>query len=377
LAGLYVHIPFCKRACHYCNFHFSTALALKNDVLLALQKELALQQNYLGEKAPLQTIYLGGGTPSLLTIAEINALFEAIYRYFDVAADAEITIEANPDDLSWSYLHELRNHTPINRLSIGIQSFVEEDLRFMNRAHNAIEAKASIEYAQDAGFEQISVDLIYGSPTTDDKQWRKNLRTVFGYNIPHVSCYCLTVEPKTALYNFVAQGKMPPVDEEKAARHFNLMLREMQRHGYIQYEISNFCLPNRFAQHNSNYWLGVPYLGIGPSAHSFNGTQRQHNVAHNPRYLEAVLQKNELPATLEILDNDQQYNEYVLTTMRTIWGCDPKVIAERFGTDLLRHFNQQVIPFVQRKVVETDGKRYFLTAKGRLIADAIAVDLFA
>jgi oxygen-independent coproporphyrinogen III oxidase len=374
LAGLYVHIPFCKKACHYCNFHFSTSLKLKNEVLAALFKELYLQKDYLNG-ATLDTIYLGGGTPSVLSAAELNQLFETIERLHPIAKNAEITLEANPDDLSENYLFQLKNETLINRLSIGIQSFAEDDLRWMNRAHNAIDARACIEYAQDAGFDNLTVDLIYGSPTTSDEQWLRNMETVFDYDIPHVSCYALTVEEDTALHTLIQKKKSVPVDDDHAARQFEMLMEAMHRQGYVHYEISNFAQPDHFARHNSNYWLGVPYLGIGPSAHSFDGTSRQWNVANNPQYVRS-LAVGEVPFVREELSDTQRYNEYVMTSLRTVWGCDPQLIGNRFGKKILTFFNQKVLQFVNNQLVTTDGKRYFLTDAGKLLADRITMELF-
>lgn len=343
-------------------------------MLTAILTELDLQKDYLNG-ATIETIYFGGGTPSVLTVNDLNILFEKINTHFTVADNPEITLEANPDDLSLDYLQALKQHTPINRLSIGIQSFSEEDLRWMNRAHNAIEAKMCIEYAQDIGFDNLTVDLIYGSPTTSDQQWLNNLQTVFDYDIPHISCYALTVEEGTALHSFVKNKKTPSVSDEHQARQFEILMDQMRRNGYLHYEISNFAQPDHFARHNSNYWLGVPYLGIGPSAHSFDGLNRQWNVAHNPNYIKQ-LQNNELPFTKEILTPEQRYNEYVMTTLRTLWGCDPSVIGKRFGQPFLKYFNQKIVEFVQNQTVTTDGKKYFLTDKGRLLADRIAMELF-
>lgn len=373
MAGIYLHIPFCKQACHYCNFHFSTSLRLKDEFLAALRQEMVLQRDYLQGEI-LETIYLGGGTPSLLSYDELMQLFEAIHANFRVSQDPEITLEANPDDLSSEYLTALRK-TPVNRLSIGIQSFAEEDLRYMNRAHNAIEARACIEYAQDKGFDNLTVDLIYGSPTTSHKQWERNLNTIFEYDIPHVSCYALTVEPRTALENHVRRGLIRAPSEDKTAEQFETLMTLMRKYGYVHYEISNFAQPNRFARHNANYWRGVSYLGLGPSAHSFDGKSRQWNVANNAQYIKSI-QTNQLPFTREELNLNQRYNEYVMTSLRTIWGCDPHYILENFGRKTLQHFNKQILPYVQNQTIETDDKCYFLTDKGRLLADGIAADLF-
>ncbi|MFM2268263.1 MAG: radical family heme chaperone HemW [Bacteroidota bacterium] len=373
MAGIYLHIPFCKQACNYCNFHFSTSMRSKGALLTAIEKELFLQQKYLNG-ATIETIYFGGGTPSVLSATELLRIFDIIYENYNVVSNPEITLEANPDDLSFEYLAALRA-TPINRLSIGVQSFSEADLRFMNRAHNAIEAKTCIEYAQDLGFDNLTIDLIYGSPTTSHAQWEANLKQIFEYDIPHVSCYALTVEPKTPLQKAIKRGEREKVSDDHAAQQFEMLMEMMQKYGYVHYEISNFAQPDHYARHNSNYWRGVSYLGIGPSAHSFDGNSRQWNVSNNAAYIK-TLEQNEIPFTVEILTDNEKYNEYVMTSLRTIWGCDPRHINEKFGNKTLQHFNQSMLPFVQSKMVEIKAKKYFLTNSGRLLADKIAVDLF-
>jgi oxygen-independent coproporphyrinogen III oxidase len=374
LAGIYIHIPFCKKACHYCNFHFSTTLRQKDTLLLAILTEIDLQKDYLNN-APIETIYFGGGTPSVLSIKELGTIFKKINEHFTLVENPEITFETNPDDLSLEYLQDLKSHTPINRLSIGVQSFSEADLLFMNRAHNAIEARACIEYAQDVGFDNLTVDLIYGAPTTSHEQWLQNLKIVFDYDIPHISCYALTVEDGTALHKHIQKGITKPVEEEKSAQQFEVLMREMAHSNYIHYEISNFAQPNCFARHNSNYWHGVPYLGIGPSAHSFNGTSRQWNIANNAHYIKS-LDNNILPFEKEDLTPTQRYNEYVMTSLRTIWGCDPAHIHKQFGKQFLAHFNTHIVQYVHNETVETDGKKYYLNNAGKLFADKIAMELF-
>lgn len=343
-------------------------------MIVAILKEIEIQKDYL-QNAEIDSIYLGGGTPSVLSAQELNQLFKKIYTTFPISTHPEITLEANPDDLSAEYLNDLKNLTPINRLSIGIQSFSEEDLLWMNRAHNAIEARTCIEYAQDIGFDNLTIDLIYGTPTTSDEQWLKNLKIVFEYDIPHVSCYAMTVETGTALDSFIKKGKSAPIDEEKSARHFEMLMSEMKRFGYIHYEISNFAQQGHFARHNSNYWLGVPYLGIGPSAHSFDGKSRQWNINNNAKYVKNM-NNNIVPFTREDLTDTQRYNEYVMTTLRTVWGCDPSVIDASFGKSYLKYFNKKILDYIKNQTVETDGKKYYLTDAGRLLADRIAMELF-
>lgn len=376
MPGIYLHIPFCKQACHYCNFHFSTSLRQKGAMVEAIVHELELQKDYL-QGAPLSSIYFGGGTPSLLDAAELERIFSKIYQLHRVQADAEITLEANPDDLNLDKLQTLRN-SPVNRLSIGIQSFAEEDLRFMNRAHNAQEARSCIENALALGFDNLTLDLIYGAPTTSHEQWARNLDTIFQYPIPHLSAYCLTVESKTALDHFVRQGKASPVDEEQANAQFQYLMDATQAQGYEHYEISNFAKPGRYARHNSSYWLGEPYLGIGPSAHSFNGQSRQWNVANNAKYLKILTQEDvaELGDTglfeLEELSPATRYNEYVMTGLRTIWGCDLQKITPAFQS----YFVENLQPFIDKGQVRVENQKYRLSASGKFMADYIAAQLF-
>jgi len=378
LAGIYIHIPFCKQACHYCNFHFSTLQARRTEMVQAILQEMDARRHYLGASA-IETIYFGGGTPSLLPSEELERIFNRIYQLFPVREDAEITLEANPDDLTLDKIREMRN-LPVNRFSIGIQSFSEEDLRFFNRAHNAIEARACIEYAQDAGYDNLTIDLIYGAPSTTLKQWERNLQIFFDYEIPHLSSYCLTVEPGTALAHFVKNQKVAPVDDDLAARQYKLLMVAMESEGYKHYEISNFALPGWYARHNSSYWTGQPYLGIGPSAHSYDGQgARQWNVANNGRYIRAWLGEDPNHQELrkksvetEWLNERQRYNEYILTSLRTVWGCQLKHIPEAFRP----HFLEYIQPFLQKGTVERSGDIFRLTSQGKLIADHITVELF-
>ncbi len=369
MSGIYIHIPFCKQACHYCDFHFSTSMKLKGQLVEALLKELEQRSSYLQE-APLSSVYFGGGTPSLLDREELEAVFQKIHQLFSLKENAEITLEANPDDLSEEKLKILRD-TPVNRLSIGIQSFFDEDLEFMNRAHNAREAHACIEKAQQYGFDNLTVDLIYGAPTTSDEHWLANLNRLFEYNIPHLSCYCLTVEPRTALAHMVKAGKVAAVDDEQAGRQFDLLMEKMAENGYEHYEISNFAKPNWYAVHNSNYWKGVPYLGIGPSAHSYNGFSRQWNVANNVKYIKALNGEGPL-FEVEELTPEQRYNEYVMTGLRTKWGVNLEKIDSSFHT----YFLKEIHPFVEEGKIKEEQGTYVLTHAGKHMADRIAMELF-
>lgn len=342
-------------------------------MLTAIGKEIQLQKAYLTTTSKLDTIYFGGGTPSLLSSADIGYIFNIIRQHFEVADNAEITLEANPDDLSMAKLTELKD-SPINRLSIGIQSFMEEDLRFMNRAHNAEEALFCLKAAKDFGFENMTIDLIYGTPTLTDRQWQTNLQTIFDLDIPHISCYALTVEPKTALDHFVKKGKVPPVNEAQAARQFETMLEMMEQYGYEHYEISNFAKPGHYSRHNSSYWLGYHYLGVGPSAHSFNGHSRQWNVANNAQYIKA-LEGGEVPFEIEKLSPKDQFNEYLMTALRTKWGCDVLKV-KTWGSEVEALFLKNCQPFLAEGLIRKDKNKYYLTNKGKFLADGIISDLF-
>jgi oxygen-independent coproporphyrinogen-3 oxidase len=375
MPGLYLHIPFCKQACHYCDFHFSTSLALKSRLVEAIGQELALRKDYLGPDAVLDTIYFGGGTPSLLTAAELDFILEEIHRHFQVAEGAEITLEANPDDLTALKVRELAA-SPINRLSIGLQSFHEPHLRLMNRAHSAVESETAVRLAQDAGFENISVDLIYGVPAPDHSIWEQDMARAFALQVPHLSCYALTIEPGTVFGHQLKKGTFKAPPDEFVAQQFELLLTQMRTHGYQQYEISNFCQPGRESRHNSAYWRGVPYLGLGPSAHSFNGSSRQYTVANNPQYVAAVLERQQVPATVEILSPTNRANEYLMTSLRTAQGCDLRHLREHLGVDLLgthAAYLQQLQATGQATIRQEVLQ---LTDQGKLLADQITLELF-
>lgn len=372
MAGIYIHIPFCKQACHYCNFHFSTSLNQKDALLKSIHQELKERKTYL-EGQEIETVYWGGGTPSLLSAAEILAIWEVIKTHYTLKENLEVTLEANPDDLTKAYLKELKT-TPINRFSIGVQSFFEEDLLFMNRAHNATHAYHSIQAAQDAGFDNLTIDLIYGTPTTTHERWKENLAKAFELKIPHISCYALTVEPKTALAHFVETGKVANTDDDHTADQFAILLEAMEANGYEQYEISNFCLPKNYAQHNSNYWTGKHYLGIGPAAHSFNGSTRRWNIAHNPKYIKA-LKDGTSYWEVEVLTPENQFNEYIMTALRTKWGVRATHL-EAWGKAIRVWFEKEARIFVEQKLMEHQNGVYTLTAKGKIVSDAIIADLF-
>ena len=373
MAGIYLHIPFCRRACHYCNFHFSTSLKGKNDFLEALLKEIYLQKDYLGEDR-VGTIYFGGGTPSLLEPGELQSIVSALREQFEIDAAAEFTLEANPDDITDEKLIYWKN-AGINRLSIGVQSFFEEDLRWMNRAHSAQQARDAIRLSQDKGFTNLTIDLIYGTPTLTDTNWQKNIDMAVEAGIPHLSCYALTVEPGTALDVMVKKNKMPAADADVQARQFTQLISRLQQEGYEHYEISNFAKPGMRSRHNSAYWSGRRYLGLGPSAHSYNGSSRQWNVAGNALYAHA-LRRNELPFEKEDLTEKQRINEYIMTSLRTIEGLDIDFVTQHFGEAAGKQLQQS-----SRKYMDS-GRLFFrdnhlqLTNEGKLFADGIAADLF-
>ena len=339
----------------------------------ALKKEIDLQKGYLGNEI-IETIYFGGGTPSVLSAEEINQLFHQIQSNFSISEKAEITFEANPDDLTKSYLQSLKS-TPINRLSIGVQSFIEEDLKYLNRVHTASQAYNSIKRAQDTGFENMSIDLIYGIPTLTPDNWNKNLDTFFELTLTHLSAYALTVEPKTALEVLIRKQKIKPVEEDRILDHFKILLEQMKQKGYIHYEISNFCKEPYYSMHNKNYWFRKSYLGLGPSAHSFNGDSRQWNISNIQKYISSV-STGEIPKEIEILSIDQKFNEYILTSLRTIWGVDPNYIHKQFGMSYLRRFEGGIKKHITENNINLKDQRYCLTDSGKLFADGIASDLF-
>ena len=373
MAGIYIHIPFCKQACNYCDFHFSTSMKMKVDFVKAIIQEIELRKDVFANKF-ISSIYFGGGTPSLLSKEELDMIFEKLYKSFTIDADAEITLEANPEDLNFDKILQLKD-TPINRLSIGVQSFRDEDLKYMNRAHTAIEALNSIKVAQDLGFQNITIDLIYGTPGMSNEDWKYNLRKSFALNLPHISSYALTVEEKTPLYYQILKKNIDAVDEQQSANQFKILMDEMLSYGYEQYEISNFCKDNSYSRHNSSYWKKNHYLGLGPSAHSYFGNSRLWNVSNNVKYIKA-LSASRLPLSKENLNTQDMYNEYVMTSLRTKWGCSLIEIEKDYSRSYLNYFKVQIKGHeINGYIIENKGV-YTLSEKGKLIADRITSDLF-
>jgi len=339
----------------------------------AISKEAALRSDYINE--PVHTIYFGGGTPSLLGITDLRLMIENLRSLFNVAEDTEVTLEANPDDITKEKLLGWKL-VGINRLSIGVQSFFEEDLQWMNRAHNAPQALQSIQLAQQTGFDSITIDLIYGTPTLTDEKWKRNIETALSLNVPHLSCYALTVEPKTALDKMITLGKKENVDAEKQSRHFKLLMQWLNDAGYEHYEISNFAKPNYRSKHNSSYWQGKPYLGLGPSAHSFNGNSRQWNIANNALYIKSI-EQGIVPFEKEQLTSTQQLNEYIMTSLRTMEGLSLQTIKEKWNDETVKEILSLSKKFIRQQLMFEKNNYLILTQKGKLFADGITADLFA
>lgn len=372
MAGVYIHIPFCKQACTYCDFHFTTSLKYADEMVAAICTEIELKKKRINE--PIGSIYFGGGTPSVVSSALLGKIFNQLEKSFTITSDAEITLEANPDDLEANKLAELRQ-LPINRFSIGLQSFFNEDLVWMNRAHNAMQAESCIKRSQDAGFENLSLDLIYGYPLLNNDKWITNIDKAIELSVPHISAYALTVESKTALAYAISKGKQIGLSDEQSATQFLMLSERLSGAGFDHYEISNYGLPGQHAVHNTNYWKGVPYLGIGPSAHGFDGNCRHLNVANNAKYL-AQLSQNKLAETIEELSIADQFNEYIMTSLRTMWGVNLTTIKNKFGDAYLNETLKQIKPFVAKEQLLMTDNNLILTQKGKLFADGIAAALF-
>ncbi|WP_241077758.1 radical SAM family heme chaperone HemW [Flavimarina sp. Hel_I_48] len=369
--GIYIHIPFCKQACHYCDFHFSTSLKKKTELVNALCREMTLRKEEV--TGPLETIYFGGGTPSLLEEEDLEKIFSAIYSTFEIAENPEITLEANPDDLTREKL-EIFSRSKINRLSIGVQSFFDEDLKLMNRAHNSEEAWGCLELAKEY-FENISIDLIYGIPGMSNTRWEENLNKALALDIPHISSYALTVEPNTALKKFIDKGLVKPVDDAISEAHFEILQQKMEAAGFENYEFSNYGKAGYFSRNNTAYWTGKSYLGIGPSAHSYDGKRRSWNINNNTLYIKAI-EKGELPLERETLSVTDKYNEYVMTGLRTVCGISLEKITNEFGLKFREYVLKQAKKHIQEDLLYQDQDRLLVTQKGKFLSDGIASDLF-
>lgn len=378
MAGIYIHIPFCKSKCAYCNFFSVATDKQRAGFLDALKKEILIRKSYLNcEK--INTIYFGGGTPSLLKPDEIQSILDVLHKNFNISENAEITLEANPDTVSKELLKDF-NIVGINRLSVGIQSFHDDDLQYLNRRHDSKHALQVLDWANEVGFQEVTMDLIYGIPTLTEEKWAENLDIFFSKGINHLSAYALTIEPKTALGQRISKGVAAPVDEDATIRHYEMLVERAENEGFEHYEISNFAKLGHYSRHNRSYWNGVKYLGLGPSAHSFDGISRQWNVANVTEYCKLI---NDLPNSLkmnwfekEILTSDDRYNEYVMTSLRTCWGCDTEAISRNFGEKYKLHFDRNIVPYLSDGRLVRKGSCYALTEEGMLFADGIAAELF-
>ena len=373
MAGFYIHIPFCRKLCYYCDFHFTVSFKYKDRLIAALKKEIKSRKDEF-KNVEFTTVYFGGGTPSVLSIKELQEIIGLIYGNYTINA-SEVTFEANPDDLTEEYLNYLKSYTPINRISIGVQSFRDQDLQLMNRRHTAEEAIQSVERSQKAGFENINIDLIYGLPGMTIQNWKYNLETFNRLGLPHLSAYHLTFEPKTVFSYYVKKGKMKPIEEEKSLRQFELLMRFAEDKGYEHYEISNFARNSMFSKHNMGYWSGEPYIGIGPSAHSFNINYRRWNVSNNTKYCESIEKGTDNYFEEEDIDQRTAYNEFILTSLRTKWGISKDFIYEKFGDHFLSRFLEMSARFIEDGTLTEDDGRYYLSNNGKFIADHIMSEL--
>ena len=373
MAGIYIHIPFCKRKCHYCNFYSVPSLKWKDELTAALHNELRLQKDYLDE--PVETIYFGGGTPSQLSEDEVKRLIDTVRENYTLINTPEITLEANPDDIDAQKVRELKN-SEINRVSIGVQSFFHEDLKYLSRIHTSEQAEYAIKALQDAGLGNISIDFIYGMPSLGQEHWRKNLSRAVDMQIPHISAYAITVEPNTTLDVLIRNQKKQPVSEAEGANEFRYVMKYLPENNYIHYEISNFCLPGYHSRHNLMYWENKPYLGIGPSAHSFNLSSRSWNTSNLEEYITEI-NRNNLPVDSEVLDFNQQYNEFVLMGLRTNRGVSLNGVAELFGSERAAYFQKILKTYGNKNQLVTDGDHIYLNDEGKLFADRVISDFFA
>jgi oxygen-independent coproporphyrinogen III oxidase len=372
VAGIYIHIPFCRQACHYCDFHFSTNLTNKENLVSAICSEIALSKDFL-EGEPIETIYFGGGSPSLLSSQELDSILSAISANYTILSGSEITFEGNPDDLNLGYLKEIAS-LGINRLSIGIQSFDEQNLKFLNRVHNALQSKICLEDVEKAGFSNFSIDLIYGIPAANHKKWLLDITEALNFKPKHISAYCLTIEEKTAFGNWLKKGKISPIDNDFAAEQYEILVDRLRLNGYEQYEISNFAIPAYYSKHNSSYWRQKKYLGLGPGAHSFNGEKRRFNIENNNKYVVSI-NKGIIPFVEENLTQEDKINEFILTTLRTKWGTNLRYLNSTLGIDILGKKKEQIEKLSFKELIRIENNSLFLTEKGKLLADEITEQL--
>jgi oxygen-independent coproporphyrinogen III oxidase len=374
MAGIYIHIPFCKQACHYCDFHFSTSLKNKADIVAAIVKEIHQKKDFFDDTDIVESVYFGGGTPSLLAVSDFEIIIDALFKNFKIPKKIEFTVEANPDDIIFEKLVSLKN-LGVNRLSIGVQSFNDNDLKTMNRSHNAAHAINCLAIATNAGIANLSIDLMYGLPNQTVQKWYKNLLIAQQLNIQHISCYCLTVEEKTVLHKLLKEKKIEATDENTAAEHFTTLMQWAKENDFEHYEISNFAKPEFRAVHNTNYWLNKNYIGIGPSAHSYINSVRQNNISNNSLYIKHLNQSTTYYNT-ENLSQTQLLNEYLLTNLRTIWGLNTLEVEQRFGRANTEKLSKKLIPFIEQKLVVQIENTYSLTNEGKFFADHISAELF-
>ncbi len=373
MSGIYLHIPFCRQKCHYCDFHFAVSKKNKPELITALLQEINIRGGEVAQ--PIETVYFGGGTPSVLSKEELEVIFKHLHQNFNINENAEITLEANPDDLSPSYLKMLKS-IGVNRLSIGIQSFHDDELQLMNRSHTASQAIDAVENAKNVGFENMSIDLIYGMPNSNYEKWLYNIETFFKLKIPHLSAYALTVESKTALDFMIKTGKINPVEEKLAYEQFYYLRQRMLENAYEHYEISNFAKPNNYSHHNTSYWQNKPYLGLGPSAHSYDGNKRSWNISNNSKYIK-TLNNSELPIETETLTLTDKYNEYIMTRLRTQWGINLAEIKQNFGEKYLQYVSAQLNDLTKSNKLECFDKELFRVGEKHLFfTDGIIADLF-
>ncbi|MEI6851776.1 MAG: radical SAM family heme chaperone HemW [Bacteroidota bacterium] len=372
MAGIYIHIPFCKKKCHYCNFFSTPSNKFREAFVPSVIKEIELQKAYLDEE--VNTIYFGGGTPSLLSGEELNNIFDSIQRNFQIGDTPEITMEVNPDDISAAKIKEIRN-TPVTRISIGVQSFYAMDLKYLNRVHEEGQGEYAIKSLQDAGYDNLSIDLIFGAPSLGMGHWKENLNKTIEFSVPHISAYALTVEPNTNLEVLISKRKLAAVSEAETINQFKYLMSFLKEQGFIHYEISNFCLPGFTSIHNSSYWDGPPYLGVGPSAHSFDRTSRQWNCSHLDQYIGSI-EQNSLPFEREVLTPDQKYNEYIMTSLRTAKGLNAEFVEKEFGENYADHMMASLHKYDSGDWIETLNNNICLTDEGKLFSDLISSELF-